>query len=85
MKIEKNETPPPPAHTSYPWAEVAAAARKEPGEWLTLSDFNSACERVYANRIKRGKPAPFHPPGSFEAVARVTNGEGKLYIRYVGD
>lgn len=64
---------------------VAAGLRERPGEWarvFTLEREGQA--RQYAHYIRRGGLAAFRPDGFFEAVSRTTEGECRVYARYVG-
>lgn len=79
----------PPARIQRsPYDEIAAALRTNPGRWavihtLPLTDKKAAWRR--ASAINQGKPAGLRPTlaGQFEAVARTTDTDVRVYARYI--
>ena len=89
MTTIRFEEPPADSRSSgqYPSnGEVVAALKARPGEWAlirTVSSVSSATSTAY--QIRSARLSAFAPAGSFEAVSRTTNGEYRVYARYVGE
>lgn len=59
---------------------IAAELKAQPGRWAVLEIVSIGL----AAQIRRGDIAAYRPGGSFEARARVIDGERRIYARYVG-
>jgi len=67
------------------WGPIAAELRSRPGEWALAVTFEAGnLAAQIARLIRRADMTVFGPAGSFEATARKVDGEGRVYVRYVG-
>ncbi|MGQ5576033.1 HNH endonuclease signature motif containing protein [Streptomyces sp. ECR3.8] len=67
-------------------SKVAAAARAQAGEWVTVTVYRSANSAYQTtSQIRTAKKLPFYrPAGSFEAQHRKVDGGFEVFARFVG-
>jgi hypothetical protein len=79
--------PPPSVHGKAKWPEILAPLIDNPGEWAIVRRFKQANGAgALASAIRQGRVS--RPQGTnvfdFEAISRTVDGEGRVYVRYVG-
>lgn len=83
--IRWEEPPRPASRPRIDYGSIAEELRNRPKEWAIVRVMPDAGRSsVVASGISRGKVAAFHPIGAFEAMARLVDGEYRVYARYVG-
>lgn len=84
MSEFKFEEPPPKARK--PRFEAAQQLRENPGRWARVGSFSKRTNaNSLASIIRRGASSVWAEPGDFDAVARATDGEFRVYARFLGD
>lgn len=71
-------------------AQTAQAARKQPGTWITVSNYRSTMTaRSVAYRIRTGTPlgtpsngTPYTPPEAFETRTELLDFDTRLQVRF---
>lgn len=65
---------------------VAQLLQSRPGEWANIGEYESRAETYStASSIRAGRLTAYQPRGAYEAVARVVDGAGYVWVRYVGE
>jgi hypothetical protein len=65
----------------YPWEDIAARAKKEPGTWFWAA---TDIELSHAVKIRSGKKKAFRPPENWRVRAKgPRGGRGDIYVVYV--
>jgi hypothetical protein len=65
----------------YPWEEVAAKAKKDPGRWHWAA---TDIELSHAVKIRQGKKKAFRPPEDWLVRAKgPRGGRGNIFVAYV--
>ncbi len=72
--------------TKTPWHDVAEQLKERPGEWAVVKVYTSRSQAsTDAKRLRDGAFKPFRPAGTFDAWARVVDGEFRVYARFIAE
>lgn len=78
---------PPQRKKTGKYGAITAALRERPGRWAVVRTLDSTDKKQawsFSNTISSGKLIDFRSTdGRFEAVCRSTNGESRVYVRYL--